>query len=61
VHEGDRLAAGLDGAFDCEADQTLGAKDADGLDADTGVGANFLFAAFEPQKIVLYALAGILA
>jgi hypothetical protein len=47
VDQGDGLAAHFQRALDGVADQALGGEDADGLDADAGVGADFFLAAFE--------------
>ncbi len=47
VHERDRLALVFERVLDGHADQALGAGDGDRLDADAGVEADLLLAAFQ--------------
>ena len=47
MDEGDGLAARFERVADGVAHEPLGAEDGDGLDADAGVGADFLLAALE--------------
>ena len=58
VDEGDGLAAHLKRVLDGVADQALGGEDADGLDADAGVGANLFLAALEQVFIDEFNKAG---